>query len=243
MAKTINVDALQRVSVQYDPILRMLPFTQLKPRIAEMGIRFISSSKELREVSFERRGGIARPLVAGVDDPDDISEIGKVKEAIMVPEWGYTQNIEDIMNYEDVNVIGNAPEDVNPETKRHPQELLIIQTNINTVGEDLLDAIYFAVRDEEDASPYGLFDGINEKVDTLVAASEITEAIGNLVATGSIVAPEDEDDTDAYDKLVLFLRAANNQLKKGAILKLTQNVYYYALDALANKLKYKGVMS
>lgn len=238
MSKTINVDSLTRTSVQYDPILRMLPYNDLRPRLAEMGFRFISSDKELREVSFERKGGIARPLAAGVEDPDTIAEIGKAKESKLVPEWGYTALVEDIMNYENVNVIGNNPEHVDPVTKKHPQEMLILESVVKTVNEDLLDAIYFSKRDDEDPSPYGLFDGIFEKLDVLVAASEITEAKGNLVATGAFVAPTTADDYAAYSKMVTALRSANWGLKRGgALLKITPSLYYKIKDALANKLK------
>jgi hypothetical protein len=245
MSKTINVAGLQRISAEYDPVLRVLPFNELRPRIAAMGFRFLSSDKELRQANFERKGANTLPLVAGLADEDitNATAIGRVKESILTPSWGYTAIEEDIMNYEDVNIVGNDPERVDPITKKHPQELLIISSVVKTTAEDLLDAIYFAERDDDGTSPLDLLDGINHLVDTLIASGDITTGKGNLVSTGAIVAPG-SGETEAYDQLVAFLRKANYGLKAGgAILKISETVYFRAMDALANKLQYKGMMA
>jgi hypothetical protein len=242
VAKIIDVAGLNRTSVQYDPILRTLPFRDLKPRLAQMGFRFLSTSKELREASFERKGGISKPYVKGDPNVAGTTGLGKVKESKLVPEWGYTALYEDIMNYEDLNIVGNAPENVDPESKKHPQEMLIVSSAVKTVNEDILDALYAAKRDEDDESPFGLFDGIDTIITELVAAGEISTVKGNLVNTGAIANPVNGD-TAAYDKLVAWLRTADAALKRAAIAKMPEPVYYAVIDALANKLQYKGVMS
>lgn len=242
MAKVVNVSSLQRTSEQYDPVLRTLPFKALRPRIGEMGFRFLSTDKELRQANFERKGGIAKPYVVGTEDPTGLADnaLGRVKESKLVPEWGFTTLVEDIMNYEDVNLVGNMPEHVNPETKKHPHEVMIIGEVAKTIGEDILDAIYFAERDEEDASPLGLFNGIYPLIDVLVAAGEISTGKGNRFATGDIADVTDEADTTPYTTMVNALRAVNWALKRdGAILKMTETLYFRVLNGLTNKIKYK----
>ncbi len=247
MAKVINVDSLNRTSEQYDPILRMLPFRDLQPRVREMGFRLLSSDKELREVSYERKGGIAKPYAGGTTDVDAEYEtaIGKTKEMVLSPQWGYTALTENIMNYEGVNVIGNAPEHVDPQTKKHPQEMLILQSVVKTVGEDLLDALYFAERDITDKSPLGLFDGINTLVDAMVSSGDIAAGNGNLQNSGVLTNGSSGADLyRAYTNLITWLRKANWALRKGSpILKMSYATYYNVLDALTEKLQYKGVLA
>lgn len=247
MAKVINVDSLNRTSEQYDPILRMLPFRDLQPRIREMGFRFLSSDKELIEVSYERKGGLAKPYAAGTTDVDAEYEttIGKAKEMKLTPEWGYTAMVENIMNYEGVNVIGNSPEHVDPQTKKHPQEMLILQSVVKTVGEDLLDAIYFGERDITDKSPLGLFNGINTLVDAMVTSTDISVANGNLQNSGVLTnGTSGVDLYRAYTNLVAWLRKAHLSLRKAnPILKISYATYYNVLDALTQKLQYKGVLA
>ena len=242
MTKVINVSSLQRSSEEYDSVLRTLPFRDLRPRLLEMGFRFLSSDKELRQVNFERKGGIARPYTIGDETPTGLAAngLGRVKESILEPEWGFTSLVEDIMNYEDVNIVGNASEHVNPETKKHPHEFMIMSNVVKTLDEDLLDAIYFAERDEADASPLGLCDGINYLADALVSSGEISAAKGNLYVTGDIVDVTDETDTTPYVTIRDALRAANWGLKRGgAILKMSETLYYYVMNGLTNKLTYK----
>ena len=241
MSKVINVTVLQRASVEYDPMLRLLPYNELMPRLRALGIRFISTDKKHVETSFERKGGIARPLVAGDTTPNYITALGKIKQSALEPEWGHTSLVEDIMNYEDVNVLSNSSERVDPVTKKHPQELLIIQTIVRTVGEDILDSYYHAERDDNGDSPLDLFDGINTLKDALIVAGEISAANGNYAQSNAIAAPQDAADYAAYTSIVDWLRGANQKLKNSApVLKMTPICFQYAIDALANKLKYTG---
>lgn len=247
MAKVIDVSSLNRTSEQYDPILRMLPFVELQPRLRELGVRFLSTDKQLVEVSYERKGGIAKPYAGGTTDPANEyeSEVGQVKEMELNPEWGYTAVKENITNYEDVNVISNSAEHVDPVKKKHPQELIIMQSIIKTTGEDILDALYFGERDITDKSPLGLFNGINTLVDTMVTAGDIATGKGNLV--NSDVLTNGSSGVDlyrAYTNLIAWLRQAHPALKKAnPILKMTSVTYYNVLDALTQKLNYKGVLA
>jgi hypothetical protein len=235
--KTINVDSLKRVSTDFDPVLRFLPYRNLQQRIAEMNIRFLSSDKEMEEIQYQRNGRISKPYTPG-QTPDADANLGKIRQAKLKPDWGYTSLVENIMNYEAVNVVGNTPEHVDPETKRHPLEFLILQGVMQTVSEDILDALHFAKRDPDDKSPLGLFDGYNEYIDQLIAAGEVSQAKGNLIPTGAITAPV--NDYAVYTTVVNWLRASNWNLKKSSILKITQTVYFHLLDALGIKLKYTG---
>jgi hypothetical protein len=244
MAKVINVASLNRTSEQYDPVLRVLPFRDLRPRLSELGVRFLSSDKVLKEASFERKGGMAKPYKIGTTDPVGITALGRVKESVLTPEWGHTSLVEDIMNYEDVNVISNDPEHVDPKSKKHPQELLIMSSMVKTVGEDILDSFYFAERDDDGLTPLDLFDGIDPIVDVIIAAGGIATASGNLVATGALDAPLNSSDTLAYDRVVTFLRSANYALKRGgAVLKMNETTYFNVMSALANKISYKPEMA
>ena len=240
--KAINIDNLKRAAEEYDPTLRMLPFLVLEEELTKLGITLLEVDGTHKKVIFHRRGGLARPYVAGSENKVNNEEIGKAIERKLEPKDCYTALKDHILNYDTVRVISNSSEKPDLQKKSHPQELLILNAKVRTVGEDIIDALYHAERDEEDGSPMGMFDGYNTIINKEITANEISTAKGNLVATGALAKPANADDTSAYDKLVAFIRSANPFLRRHGWLYITNDALFHAMDALKNQLRYKDAM-
>lgn len=241
MPPIVNTDSLNRTSEQYNPTLQVLPFMMLEPTLTELGINFLEVVGKDTKVFFLRKGNVSKPYVAGVID---YSDLGKAIERSLEVKPAYAALKDHIMNYKSKLVSTNAinAEKVDNKTKKHPLEFLILEEKIKTVSEDIISALFFAERDENDKSPLGMFDGFNKHITDAVAAGEVSTAKGNMYNTGAIVAPTSDTDTDAYDKVVAFIRSANPMLRKRGILYITQTALFHAIDALGNKIKSKDLL-
>jgi len=242
MTKIIDIESLQRASVEYNSLLKELPFYDLKEELMALGVNLLSVTGTDKVAIFQRKGGLAKPYVINGTNTVSDSEVGKVEERILSPKPGFTALKDHIMNYVDKNVISNAAEPVNNKTKEHPLEVVIIRSKIRTVGEDILEALFHATYDGDDKTPMGLFDGFNTHISNAITSGDISAAKGNLVSTGEITAPEDETDSSAYDKIVSFIRSADPFLRKYGSLWITQQALWNAMDALGRALKYKSFM-
>jgi hypothetical protein len=241
--KALNVSALQRAAEQYDPTLRKLPFLVLTDTLDSMEINLLEVDGKDKVVMFHRKGSIARPYVVGGTNTVSEGEIAKAIERELEPKACFTALKDHIMNYSNKRVISNQSEKIDNKEKRHPQELLIIESKIRTVGEDMIDAMFFSKRDNDDKSPMGMFDGFNELIDKEIVAGEVAAAKGNLFATGAITGPgEDDTDTEAFNKLIGFIRSASPFLRRKGVLYITNDTLFNCMDALGNKLKYKNAM-
>ena len=240
--KALNVTALQRAAQEYDPTLRKLPFLVLTDTMDSMEINLLEVDGKDKVVVFHRKGGLARPYIVGGTNTVAEGEIGKAIERTLEPKECFTALKDHIMNYSNKRVISNQSEKVDNKQKRHPLELLIIESKIRTVGEDMIDGLFFAKRDNDDKSPMGMFDGFNELIDKEIVAGEVSKAKGNLVETGAISTPSDDDDTEPFTKVVSFLRSASPFLRRKGVLYITNDALFNAMDALGNKLKYKNAM-
>ncbi len=238
----INVEGLQRMAEEYDPMLRKLPYITLLDTLAELKVNVVETDGDDKVVTYHRKGGIARPYSVGGKNDVSQDEIGKAEERVLSPKECYTALKDHIMNYSTKRVISNKPEGVNNQTKQHPQEVLILDSKIKTVGEDILSALFFATRNTDDLSPLGMFDGFNEQINKEITSGDISTAKGNLFNTGAIESPSDDDDMEAFDRIVEFLRAANPFLRQNGILYMTQDAMFRAMEALGNKLKYKNAL-
>lgn len=236
----INIDALKRYAEQYDPRLRKLPYVSLMETLDKIKVNLIPVDGKDKIVVYHRKGGIARPYHIGAKNSVSEDELGKAFERVLEPKECYTALKDHIMNYRSKRVISNRPEKVNLQTKDHPLELQIIESKIQTVGEDILNALFFGTRNEDDKSPLGMFDGFNEQINKEITSGDIATAKGNLFATGAIETPSGDDDMEAFDKIVDFLRAASPFLRQNGILYMTQDTMFKAMHALGNKLKYKN---
>lgn len=241
MPPIINTDSLNRTSEQYNPVLQVLPFMMLEPAMAALAINFLEVMDKDTKVTFLRKGNVSKPYVAGVID---YSDLGKAIERTLEVKPAYAALKDHHMNYKSKLIASNAitAEKIDNKTKKHPLEFMIIEEKIKTVAEDIISALFFSERDEADKSPLGMFDGFNKHITDAVTAGDIAVAKGNRFLTGSIVAPTDEDDTEAYDQVVAFVRAANPMLRKNGILYIPQTTLFYAIDALGNKMKSKDLL-
>ena len=240
--KALNVTALQRAAEQYDPTLRKLPYAVLMDTLDGLEINLLEVDGKDKVVMFHRKGSIAKPYVVGGTNTVSEGEIGKAIERELEPKECFTALKDHIMNYRNKRVISNQSEKVDNMQKRHPLELRIIESKIRTVGEDMIDAMFFAQRDNDDKSPMGMLDGFNELINKEIVAGEIATAKGNLFNTGTIAPPDDDDDTEAFTKVVGFLRSASPFLRRKGVLYITNDALFNAMDALGNKLKYKNAM-
>jgi hypothetical protein len=246
MSGLVNVEALNRASQKYQPVLQMLPFLVLQSVLDELEINLLEVSSKDIAVQMLRKGGVSAPYIATNSEDEHITadELGKFVERVLTVDPCVAVIKDHIMNYKDKLILNNDPgsQKLNNKTKKHPLEYLFLQEKVKTIAEDIIDALFFAERNTDDKSPMGMFNGYNTILDALIVAGEIAAAKKNLVATGDISSPEDAGDTDAYDQLVHFLRSANPFLRKNGVLYATNNLLFYAMDALGNKIRYKGSM-
>jgi hypothetical protein len=210
------------------------------PALMELRVRLLKVTNKHTIVEKLRRGGIAKPY-----DQDNVnfSGLGKMVERSLQTETSYAAIKDHIKNYKSVDVLFDPTRPADNKTKKHPLEFVIIQDQITTVGEDIIDALFPAIRNTADQSPLGMFNGIDTIIDNAKVAGEISTAEGNLVTSGALSAPTSETDTVAWDRLVAWLRQASAKFAIGqiAVLRIPIGVYSACSDALANKLRYKDV--
>ena len=233
----VNISGLQTEAVKYEPVLKTLPFDTLETGLAPLGINVIDVTEKNIIQSFERKGGLIRPYTAG--DPDDdinVGEIGKVKERELDVKKCVLALREHIDNYKGMKIVGINTNSDN-QSKKNPMERIILEAVVNTISEDILDAVFHMKRDTADLSPMGCADGFNELINNDIAAGDIVTGKGNYKATGAIILPANSSDTDAIDKVVDFVRSAHPQLRKRGILMLDPTTLYYVLKAMENKVQ------
>jgi hypothetical protein len=235
MANLIDINLLQREAKTYEAALQLLPFTTLMEPLSNLGINLVDVKDKNVFVSFQRKGGLSRPYVAGnPNDSFDAGEIGKVVEHELAVKPCVLPIVENVRNYKNYSVISDQPGTDN-QTKKHPLERLILENVVKTVSEDIIDAMFHAKFDVTDQTPMGMFDGFGEIIDDEIAAATISQANGNLYPTGALAIPSSTSDTNTIDKIVEFVRAANPKLKKGANLLIDGKTLYHAMKALENK--------
>lgn len=242
MANTpiVNVDGISQAAKTYDPILRALPAYSLNEAAAILMLNVMEVENEDIATSFRRKAGATGAYKPGMVI-DYKAEIGKFFESSLKPQLVVSKTKDNITRYTDKKILMLAGKQVDNKTKKHPLEQMIVMNEIKSHGEDVVFSLFFAERDEAAFNPLAAFDGFYTKLDVLTTAGLISVANKNLKNTGAFAMPVDENDTDAYGKLVEWLGTQHAMLRSsqgGApILTCAQTVIKAARAALRNKLK------
>jgi hypothetical protein len=246
MSQSINITSLSAAAQKYQPQLQMLPFLILEPVAKELGINLLEVNYKDTITEYQRKGNLSRPYAA-TDDADTlaVSEIGKAVERHLIVETSVLPLVENVRNYREKKIVSLGDNKVDNQSKKHPQEKLILDSVVKTASEDILTCVFPGVRDAENKTPIAMFNGVDECIDIDIAAGEISTAKGNYIelAANPFAAPVDEEDYTAYKNLVIFLRSCNTNLRKNGALYLPDQVLFNAQQALANKLRFKDVFS
>lgn len=235
----VNVDSLNRSAITYNSVLQEFPYMELDPVLTKLKIARIDLREERKDVIFERKGGLSAPYAKGADqdtEPTYVSEIGKTREVSLKPENCVLPLVDHIDNLSTKRIISNVPDSEVPDniTKNHPLEKLILQSVTRTVGEDILDYMFHAERNTADLTPAGMVDGFNKKIDDYITASDISEANGNLYASGSI------STSDGFTKLCAFVRSANAFLRRKGYIMMSSGSFFKCLTELSATLSTAG---
>jgi len=219
MAKTVNIDQLTRAAVQYNNVLRELPYFKFQEIAKKLRINVLEVDGEDILISKRRKADFLRPYKAGLTLKDR-KELMKFFEASLKPELTYAEVIDNVTNYREKKVLSNAGEAVDNKSKKHPLELIILRDMVLSVTEDVIFNMFHAQRDEDTASAATAFNGFFHKLDLLVTAEEISAANKNLATTGAFELAVDNPDTSYanYTRMVDFIKSAHPLLRRGEVL-------------------------
>lgn len=236
----VNTESLMRVNETYQKDFMLLPYVILIPTLQELKISLLEVDNRDVVVVKERKGGLARPYDS--TDIEASAEAFRLKERVLQTEIAYAALKDDMTNYNKKKVLFDASKNqINHKTKEHPLERDIIKAQIDTVGEDIVDALFHATRNVQDKTPMGMCDGFNTLLDKMLVAGEISLAKGNLVECDSLAAPvmsQDNlvGDVNAYVNLRNWLRNVDHKWRnKPAVLYIPYNTLINVKDALENK--------
>lgn len=233
----IDISTLSETAIKYRKDLQMLPYAVLFERLALLGINLVPGIQNKDVITNHlRKQGIARPYSKEKDVV--YSDVGKTEERTLEVFLAVASVKDNIQDYKKVIV---GPDELlgKNKSKQHPWQLVMLQSIVRTFGEDILDALFPAVRDVDDQTPMGLFNGFDTLIDNEIAAGKISAALGNLVATDDILMPTAENDYTAYQVLQEFYLAADPMLRNtDTLLKVPYNVADAYDAAFFNKFRY-----
>lgn len=238
----VNIESLQRAAQTYQKDFLLLPYALLIPTLQELKISMLEVTNKDIVIVKERAGGAAKPYVAGA--PNYTAEISRLIERELQTYRAVAAIKDNITNYSTKQVLFDAAKNkVNNQSKQHPLERDIIADIITTVGEDIIDCLFHAVRNVADQTPQGMANGYYTLADALIVAGEISEAKSNLVACGDLTKPVDKNDLKAFENLRDWLRNVDQKWRqKPAVLYIPYNSLINVKDALENKkTSYKDV--
>lgn len=200
-----DISALTETAIRYQRDLQYLPYATMAPVLGELGITLYPGIQNKHVMTnYLRSAGIARPYKQGtVED----SQVGKAEEKTLEIHLAYANVKDNIQNYKNVSV---GPDQLlgKNQSKRHPWQMVMLNGIVRTFAEDVLDALFHAVRDEDTRTPMGLFNGYNKIIDDAIAGGSIAAGESNYYTTGAITAD------NAYDKLEGMYKAAHPMLRR-----------------------------
>lgn len=241
MPPTVDITSLSETAVRRQQDLKMLPYAVLRIVLGVHGINLMPGIQNKDVItSFKRKSGIFRPYATDIEISH--SDVGKAEEATLEVKQAFASVKDNIQNYRTISVGPDTLLGKN-KSKKHPWQMVMLLAIVRTFGEDIIDALFPAIRDITDQSPTGAFDGFDTIIDAKIADGSIAAAHGNYVATGAIAAPADENDTDAADILLEFWRSAHPRFKEGkSQLLLPSDIADHYDDAFFNKYKTKPIV-
>lgn len=240
---TVDLTSLQETAIRRQKDLKMLPYAVLAQTLGLHGINLLPGVQNKDVLTdFQRKGGIMKPYDATVSITH--ADVGKANEMVLQVEKAYASVKDNIQNYKTVAVGPDVLLGKN-KSKKHPWQLVMLESIVRTFGEDILDALFPAARDISVQTPQGAFNGYDTLIDAFIAAEKISVAVGNLKNTfdgvyTAFVSPANESDTEVADRLLKFWRDAHPQLRNAnSLLYLPFNIADMYDDAFFHKFRYK----
>lgn len=232
----INVQSLNDSAIRMKPDLLKLPAMYLDTEMRQAGIMTLSGIQYIdRQHNYIRKGGVIAPYQKEMTETTD--ELGHVEENDLQMHLAAAYFYDHIQDYRKTNV-GNMSMLGTNKTYKNPAHALILYSSMLTVSEDLYDALFFAERDAAGKTKYDIFDGYYTIIDKARQSGRLNPAFRNMVRTGAIAAPVDENDFQAYEQAVAFIRGAHPVLTRGkCLLDVTPGTAQKISDAFYNKYK------
>lgn len=227
---TVDISSLQTTAKIFQKDLQMLPYLVMKERLGYHGITLFPNVQHQHILTeFQRKQGIAKPYDVSKDI--SASDLGKAVERPLTVHKAYASVTDNINNYKTISVGPDVLLGKN-KSKKHPWERTMLESIVRTFGEDILDALFPAQRDVDNASPLGLFDGFNKLIADAISDGEVAASMGNYqTISNGIAYPTSASDTDAFDKLFSFWRNAHPMLKRANTLLLVPYGIWEAYNA------------
>ena len=240
MTKLVDVSKLNQAMVTYDRLLRSLPFSTLKEVAGVLRINIMNLQGKHSLINERRRAGGTQSYKVGKDF-SYLTQLLGYDPSVIEPKDVVFITKENSQKYEDQELLLVGGRPVSNINKRHPLELKIASMLVRSHAEDVIDQLFFAVRDDDSVSPSGAFNGFLSKLNDLLTKGELTVERGNYKTTGKLEDPADTSDTDAYDILVEFIATSHPALRssRGGVpqLLISQGALASVRAAFRNKVK------
>lgn len=228
----LDIEKLKRYAIDYDGVLRTLPYFTFQKFAADMKLNVIEIENEDVITNARRKAGHTGPYKAGAEI-NYPNEIGKIVEMSIKPELTVARLKDNILNYSEKKILSNAGQRVDHTTRKHPMEKFVVDSHIISHSEDVTFSAFFAERNDNVFSPMTSFTGFFPWIDHFKTTNDINMANRNLVRTGFFAGGDGVND---YDRLVNFLRAAHPFLKRSAILYYSDQVEMICKEAYRQKV-------
>ena len=229
------INQLNETAIKYNRDIKYAPLSYALDAFNKMGVLLVPGiQNKYVDYTFLRRGGIMRPYKQGMSASTE--ELGKFKQNEFKVYRAAGIEKDNIQNYRPVDVVGTnlGRDEVSGKNPADPQ---IFYSYGATWGEDLKDALFHAVRNDDGTTKYDLFDGYEKLMRDAEGTGEISEEEGNQYKIdAAITMPVDEKDTTAYDIVDEFL--SHSSVEGGAILNVTKETARAIRAATFNKFRF-----
>ncbi len=163
----LDIEKLKRYAIDYDGVLRTLPYFTFQKFAADMKLNVIEIENEDVITNARRKAGHTGPYKAGAEI-NYPNEIGKIVEMSIKPELTVARLKDNILNYSEKKILSNAGQRVDHTTKKN-------------------DNVF---------SPMTSFTGFFPWIDHFKTTNDINMANRNLVRTGFFAGGDGVNDYD-----------------------------------------------